>query len=175
MWYNYGMEIFKDPVAIATLVLALVTAILAITSFWIIQQNYKFREKDRKERLLNEIIQWAEGILLFGVGETVRENWAAYSDEQKTTKQSAMRKGFGFMDILDKGVKIRYVSSNIDATLESHVYSTMKLLQAHIDLWTQVKGNKITDWPQIVAQDKARLDDSARELIIKATALIFAG
>ena len=58
MWYNWGMEIYKDPVAIATLVLALVTAVLASTSFWIIQQNYKFREKDRKERLLNEIRAW---------------------------------------------------------------------------------------------------------------------
>ena len=49
----------SDPVAIATLLLALVTAILAGASFWTIRQNYKFREKDRKERLLNEIIEWA--------------------------------------------------------------------------------------------------------------------
>jgi len=32
---------------------------LAGATFWTIWQNYKFREKDRKERLLNEIIEWA--------------------------------------------------------------------------------------------------------------------
>jgi hypothetical protein len=60
--YNGSMDIsnfFKDPVAIATLVLAFVTAALAIGTFLIIRQNSKFREKDRKERLLNEIIDWA--------------------------------------------------------------------------------------------------------------------
>jgi len=67
--YNDGMyipdwlgKILSDPVAIATLVLALVTAVLALAAFWAIWQNYKFRERDRKERLLNEIIEWADDI-----------------------------------------------------------------------------------------------------------------
>ena len=38
--------------------LATATFVLAGTSFWTIRQNYKFREKDRKERLLTEIIAW---------------------------------------------------------------------------------------------------------------------
>ncbi|GEM_PF-5653188 len=59
---SWFAKLLSDPVAIATLVLALMTAILAGTSFWIIRQNYKFREKDRKERLLNEIIKWATDI-----------------------------------------------------------------------------------------------------------------
>jgi hypothetical protein len=56
-------DFFKDPVAIATLVLAFVTVFLAIGTFLTIRQNRKFREKDRKERLLNEIIEWAEDVV----------------------------------------------------------------------------------------------------------------
>lgn len=52
-------DFFKDPVAIATLVLAFVTAFLAVGTFLTIRQNNRFRENDRKERLLNEIIEWA--------------------------------------------------------------------------------------------------------------------
>jgi len=41
---------------------ALATFILAIAAFWAIRQNYSFRRKEKKERLLNEIIEWAEDI-----------------------------------------------------------------------------------------------------------------
>ncbi len=58
-------KILSDPVAIATLVLALVTAILAGASFWIIKQNYAFRKQDRRVTFLNEIRNWAnEGLSL---------------------------------------------------------------------------------------------------------------
>lgn len=60
-------KVLSDPVAIATLVLALVTAVLAVASFRTIRQNYKFREKDRKERLLNEIIEWAINVAESGI------------------------------------------------------------------------------------------------------------
>jgi len=35
------------------------TFLLALAAFWAIWQNYIFRRKERKERLLNEIIEWA--------------------------------------------------------------------------------------------------------------------
>ncbi|MFH1031942.1 MAG: hypothetical protein V1767_05225 [Chloroflexota bacterium] len=53
------ISFWSDPVAIATLVLALVTAVLAGASFWTIRQNYNFRKKDNKQRLLDEIKEWA--------------------------------------------------------------------------------------------------------------------
>ena len=36
-----------------------VTFLLAIAAFWAIWQNYLLHKKERKERLLNEIIDWA--------------------------------------------------------------------------------------------------------------------
>ena len=39
-----------------------VTFLLAIAAFWAIYQNYQLNKRERKERLLNEIIEWAEDI-----------------------------------------------------------------------------------------------------------------
>ncbi|MBI4188188.1 MAG: hypothetical protein HY529_03165 [Chloroflexi bacterium] len=63
MWYNGGM----DTLSRMTLILAIATFLLAGAAFWSIWQNYKFRERDRKERLLNEIIEWAISIAESGI------------------------------------------------------------------------------------------------------------
>ncbi len=52
-------KILSEPVAIATLVLAFVTAVLAVAAFWTIRQNHSFRKKEYKQKLLNEIVEWA--------------------------------------------------------------------------------------------------------------------
>ena len=48
--------------AIGTIVLAIVTAIHVILTRRIIKQNIDIRQKERKERLLKEIIGWGESI-----------------------------------------------------------------------------------------------------------------
>jgi len=135
-----------------------------------IHQTRSIQKAEKRERLLNSIIEWAESIILFGVGETVRENWAQLSDEQKTDKATAMRRGFGFMDIRDKGKRILGISA-IDPELERKVKSVLRLLQEHIDKWTQAKEGKLGDWKEI-AKHKEILDNSARELIGRATDLL---
>lgn len=42
---------------------ALATLILALAAFWAIWQNYSLHKRERKERLLNEIIEWAWDVL----------------------------------------------------------------------------------------------------------------
>ena len=133
-------------------------------------QTQRLQKRERRERLLNEIIEWAESIILFGVGETVREDWAQLSDEQKTDKATAMRRGFGFMDIRDKGKRVLGISA-IDTELECKVKSVLGLLQEHIDKWTQAKEGKLGDWKEI-AKHKETLDNSVRELIGRATNLL---
>jgi hypothetical protein len=39
------------------------TFLLAIAAFWAVLQNYKFQNREKRERLLNEIIEWAINIL----------------------------------------------------------------------------------------------------------------
>ncbi len=57
------------------------TIILAAASFWNIYQNYKLREKERKERILDEIIDWAIDVSkldsnIHGLTESIRLNIA---------------------------------------------------------------------------------------------------
>ena len=38
------------------------TFLLALAAFWVIWQNYNFRKREQRQRLLNEIIEWATEI-----------------------------------------------------------------------------------------------------------------
>ena len=53
-----------NPVGIATLLLAVTTAFLAIAAFWYIKENRRIRAEDRdldsKRRALDEILGWSQ-------------------------------------------------------------------------------------------------------------------
>ncbi|MBN2186264.1 MAG: hypothetical protein JW732_02300 [Dehalococcoidia bacterium] len=51
-----------DWTAIGTILLAIVTVVLVILNWRILKQNSDIRQKERKERLLKEIIDWGESI-----------------------------------------------------------------------------------------------------------------
>jgi HAMP domain-containing protein len=51
-----------DGIAIVTFLLAIATGALAFFAWRSIRQNSEIREKERKERLLKEIIDWGESI-----------------------------------------------------------------------------------------------------------------
>ena len=51
-----------DWTAIGTILLATATVVLAVFNGRIIKQNSDIRQKERKERLLKEIIDWGESI-----------------------------------------------------------------------------------------------------------------
>jgi len=56
-----------DALSTMTLVLAVVTFLLAVAAFWSVWQNYKFRKEDRlretKERSANELCLWVDEAL----------------------------------------------------------------------------------------------------------------
>lgn len=60
-----------------------ITLILAVAAFWTIWQNYKFKRKDWKERLLNEIIEWSTSIAEVDATRQGR-NSVATSDVENT-------------------------------------------------------------------------------------------
>ena len=68
-WLAYTIAILKsDPqlasayVAVGTLILALVTALLALFTWLSIRSGEEREERNREERLLKEIIEWAQDI-----------------------------------------------------------------------------------------------------------------
>ena len=54
--------IIASPEKTIALITSLTTITLAFAAFWTIWQNYKFRTKDKKEKLLNDIIEWANDV-----------------------------------------------------------------------------------------------------------------
>jgi Ca2+/Na+ antiporter len=87
------VSVWKDPnlaqacVALGTLVLALVTALNIMNSN---AQERRRREeeiareqKDRRERLLNEIVEWAEGVLKSGYSENLDDTKLGEINDQK--------------------------------------------------------------------------------------------
>ncbi len=58
MWYNVDM----DTLSSMTLILAIATFILAGIAAYSIWQNYQLQKRERRERLLNEIIEWTMDI-----------------------------------------------------------------------------------------------------------------
>jgi hypothetical protein len=62
----FVLIVFIASPELATAITSIATITLAFAAFWTIWQNYKFREKDRKERLFNEIIEWAIDVIKCG-------------------------------------------------------------------------------------------------------------
>jgi hypothetical protein len=68
LWHNGGMTT-DTWLAIS----AGATFLLAVAAFWAIWQNYSLQKRERRERLLNEIIEWARNITKYRFGKACKE------------------------------------------------------------------------------------------------------
>ena len=57
-----------DTLSSMTLILAIATFILAGIAAYSIWQNYRLQKRERRERLLNEIIEWAINVVNCNIG-----------------------------------------------------------------------------------------------------------
>ena len=114
-WLTYTIIILKkDPalanayVAVGTLILAIVTALLVGFTWLNIRNTHEKEERDRKERLLNEIIEWAEDV--------ARLNFNIYNlTEAQVSKESWVESSLGgivseFQVVEAKGVYINSIA-----------------------------------------------------------------
>jgi membrane protein implicated in regulation of membrane protease activity len=88
-WLAYTIVILKnDPqlasayVAVSTLILALITALMAYFTWLSIKSGEEREQRSKKERLLNEIIEWVEdvGRLVFEMPDIYQEEWRQARD-----------------------------------------------------------------------------------------------
>jgi hypothetical protein len=132
------MEIYdfsKDPVAIATLVLAFFTAILALGTFLIIRQNSKFREKDRKERLLYEIIEWATEITNPRSGILLKDI-LIFEDKSKSALNMTIKIAKMISDLqglVGQNTYIILIASSFNSELKSAIENLLNELHKYID------------------------------------------
>jgi hypothetical protein len=104
-----------DNLSLFTLLLACATFLLAGAASWTIWQNYKFREKDRKERLLNEIIEWAIDVYECGI-----------KDKDKVTMDFVSRylcSTYRVKEDLDSGMRL------IECSELGDIYTDFSVLQ----------------------------------------------
>jgi len=167
LWYNDGMKINKGfwSFTLKTIVVAGIitvwliflinnreiavaltpwaTLVLAIAAFWAIWQNYRFRKRDRKERLLSEIIEWAIDI--------ARLNFKIYNFvEAQISKESWVESGIGeivsqFQVVEAKGVYINNIalSSFTEKKLRKAVEAINKEIRKLVDVSVERLDGKV--------------------------------
>ena len=152
MWYNVVMAVWLKEWAIP--LSAGATFLLAVAAFWAIWQTRKLQKRERRERLLNEIIEWGEDIAKCGVkdnkGSEVWSNFAArYFDKVHVTNikvEDFLREKFiiefsraadflfTFTVMKGKSHYISRASLSLGQELQNAVLSLTRDLEMHIEL-----------------------------------------
>ena len=117
-----------------SLPLAIATGSLAAAAFWAIWQNYRFRRQERKERLLNEIIEWAADVTK---GELLVE-FADVADIKDIRRArlylytTVDKLHFSFRQARTRGLYISGIVSILGAGLQQAVGELIRNLEVHI-------------------------------------------
>ena len=100
VWRAYTISIIKsDPqlasayVAVGTLILAFVTALLAGFTWLSIRSGDEREKRRKKEALLNEIIEWAEAVANSAIGRQTKDPHELWKTKLDYKKQSRFRVG----------------------------------------------------------------------------------
>jgi hypothetical protein len=170
-WFQYDVNITNKYLAIGTLMLALVTLILAGASLWTIRQNYKLREKDRKERLLNEIIEWAMDVINCGFGGTL----TAIPGEERE-RETLVRLGNQLLEYQSVDTRSKYitrVAKNFGKELHAAVLKVTSCLNTvRIDLPKHIINFQDETTAKSLSESEHRLLESAINLIELTTDML---
>ncbi len=170
--------------AIPSALVAWGTILLAFATFQLVQTVTKqekqrrgdeqAREKrDRKDRLLNEIIEWAEDILKCRptLDITNRINLEALPSQQMLEMFLVDSTRWGFNAIKAEGIYIRRIASRFKRDLQDAVDVVSEKLVSQTKLLEQIPGGKST--LSDAAKNRELLNESAIDLMDKAVNLLF--
>ncbi len=176
-----------ENLSLMTLLLAIATFILAAIAFWAILQNYSFHKKERKERLLNEIIEFATETIEWDI----EKDYLAEKRLKEAEKPLMVilmqlirlsegfnrisRRGTIILHPLSRGLKQKILTDAIGKLL-SDVKKHMELLGLQEialmrDIGAQVLSGEFNAAQDKVVKHKELLDKSATEIISEATKL----
>ena len=100
------------------------TLLLALAAFWAIRQNYSLHKRERKERLLNEIIEWAldisncKGNPFHTESDKIRDEWSAKIVDTFSLEER-------FYDLENRGKYIQQIALKLEKGLGSAVGEVM--------------------------------------------------
>jgi hypothetical protein len=157
--------------AVGTLILASVTAFLAFFTFLSVKSGYDREKRERKERLLNEIIEWAESVAKSSLETGVFD---------ETIPVSGLAAERALPELLDsvadfrvaraESVYISSIASEISPKLKKSVDNLTEEIKGQIKFLMEYKRKDIPTWPanKVVAKiagNNERLYNLAETLI----------
>ncbi len=153
---------------------ALTTMLLAIAAFWVIRQNYELHKRERRERLLNEIIEWAAGVANIGFEESIislpeaGDSGVDEYDMQRMTL-SKLSSVYSTCKALDSRSKyISFISQNLSKELHKYVSNvSFRIDNLEKSLAKSIKEDKGISIPK--GDELIKVRTSAHNLIEEAT------
>jgi len=150
---------------------ALATMILAIAAFVTIRNSNEQEKRVRKERLLNEIIDWATDILECGrvpdMLYEMRVRDKTTTDELKGVMSDDVR--YRFNPIKARSVYLLKIAPTFGKRLQTFVNATTDAIEQQIELLKQTADGALS--PDAVGDHRKVLDKSVDQLIAEATRL----
>lgn len=126
------------------------TFLLALAAFWAIWQNYSFRKKEHKQRLLNEIIEWAEMVAHWrSEGKNIFKEMVGITETkqlQLLTYAHILEVKENFVGMRGRNHYISKITEKFDKVLQDAVEELIDNLEAYIELldeWQEAKAYEI--------------------------------
>jgi hypothetical protein len=160
-----------DWTAIFTLILAIATVVLAFFNWRIIKQTSDIRQKERKERLLKEIIDWGESIRRCSYMPHLEEMVVVLKltgDDKR--RVLALKYGNEYGIVAIKYTYLKNIASELDDSVQSAMKTVSDDLRRHIILLDQEYAGKTkgSDVPNSIDT----LKESVNKMIEVATGLL---
>jgi len=124
-----------DWTAIGTILLAIATVVIAILNWRIIKQNSDIRQKERKERLLKEIIDWGESIRRCSLAPNLEELIAVLKltgDDKR--RVWALRHDYEHRTVALRYTYLKNAALELDVSVQSAIKIVSDNLARHIAL-----------------------------------------
>jgi hypothetical protein len=165
-----------DTLSWVTLLLAITTFALAVAAFVTIWQNHLLQKRERREKILNEIIEWAIDVSKCGLEIDVRffnDLFKAKDIEEMNWFGSSVRLDLlsGFLVVSTRSDYVSRMACAFGENLNGATLETVEKLKEHIELLRKNyqdkgKGKATSD---DIGKHRDQLTESANKVVKEAT------
>ena len=153
------------------------TFLLAIAAFWSIWQNYQVQKRERRERLLNEIIEWCVEITQSQVKGFFKD-WLNMTEIQREHLREIQitEHIISYLNLLTKTTYIGDIAKFFDLEMEKNVNSAfvnlIMLTSALEDLENNLRQKKTTEmkeYSEVLKEYDKELGEAALKVMEKTS------
>jgi len=161
--------------AFGTLILAFATALLALFTWASIKNRTDKEKRDKKERLLNEIIYWAEDVAKYSLEKGIFDETIPVSGLQaERVLPELLDSVIGFRIVRARSVYTSNIASEFDQELKKSIDNLTEEIKSQIKLIMEYKRKLTPNWPldEVVAKiagNNERIYSLATTVINEAT------